>query len=116
PSSTRPSSATRLCSPTAIAGSLAVYPSTLTRPAAISASAERREATPAWARYLASRNESIRGRGPCAATIGARAPATLAVGDAVCGQLEARGLTPARALRRFRSTAALLCFALGAGA
>ena len=46
---------TRLCSPTSRAGSVTTSPPTRTRPAAISVSAERREAAPAWARYLARR-------------------------------------------------------------
>ena len=49
----RPS--TRLRSSTSRAGSRTISPSTRTRPATISVSAARREATPAWARYLARR-------------------------------------------------------------
>ena len=49
-----PSTRTSLDSSTSRAGSVTVAPPTLTRPFAISFSAARREATPEWARYLAS--------------------------------------------------------------
>src|SRR3954469_906120 len=50
-----PSTATPLDSSTSRAGSAPTSPPTLTRPFAISFSAARRDATPEWARYFASR-------------------------------------------------------------
>src|SRR5437764_9507908 len=50
-----PSTATPLVSSTARAGSVTVTPPTVTRPRTISFSAARRDATPEWARYFASR-------------------------------------------------------------
>src|SRR3954447_18791202 len=50
-----PSISTPLCSSTSRAGSVTRSPATLTRPAAISFSAARRDATPEWARYFPSR-------------------------------------------------------------
>src|SRR5437016_4948157 len=51
----RPPTAMASCGPTSSAGSKTGDPFTVTRPSPISASAARREATPADARYLASR-------------------------------------------------------------
>src|SRR3954452_4472883 len=50
-----PSTATPLDSSTSRAGSVTTAPPTVTRPFAISFSAARRDATPLWARYFASR-------------------------------------------------------------
>src|SRR4051794_2930568 len=50
-----PSTATPLDSSTSRAGSRTTEPPTVTRPFAISFSAARRDATPEWARYFASR-------------------------------------------------------------
>src|SRR3954447_17661652 len=50
-----PSTSTPLCWSTSRAGSVTRSPPTVTRPAAISFSPPRREATPEWARYFASR-------------------------------------------------------------
>src|SRR4051794_27299584 len=50
-----PSTATSLLSSTSRAGSVTASPPTVTRPARTMSSAARREATPAWARYLARR-------------------------------------------------------------
>src|SRR6185437_7223605 len=58
----RPSTATGMLPSTSRAGSRTTSSPTVTRPANTSCSEARREATPAWARYLASRT---------AATIGA---------------------------------------------
>src|SRR5829696_7007696 len=56
----RPSTSTPLSSSTSRAGSVTGSPPTLTLPSAISPSAARRDATPAWARYFASRMASKR--------------------------------------------------------
>src|SRR6266511_3096630 len=56
----RPSASTVFEPSTSRAGSLTVFPSTVTRPAAINSSARRREATPQCARYFASRIGSAR--------------------------------------------------------
>src|SRR5262245_21705664 len=50
-----PSTLTAWESSTSRAGSVITLPSTVTRPSAMIASEARREATPEWARYLASR-------------------------------------------------------------
>src|SRR5215216_6567013 len=51
----RPFTATPLPASTSRAGSVTFSPATVTRPAAISSSARRLEATPQWARYFARR-------------------------------------------------------------
>src|SRR3954470_12637208 len=55
PATGSPSTATPLAASTSRAGSVTTSPPTVTRPLLTSASARRREAMPAWARYLASR-------------------------------------------------------------
>jgi hypothetical protein len=48
----RPSTSTRASSPTLVPSSRTTRPATRTRPATISSSARRRDATPAAARYF----------------------------------------------------------------
>ena len=63
---------TPLVSSTSRAGSVTSRPPTLTRPEAISFSAARREATPLWARYLASARRSGRQLARCSPALSRR--------------------------------------------
>src|SRR3954470_5849376 len=62
-----PATATSAVSSTSLAGSVTTSPPTLTLPAAISSSAERRDATPAGVRYWASLSRRLKPSGGTAA-------------------------------------------------
>src|SRR3954462_5202069 len=96
-----PSTATPLDSSTSRPGSVTTEPPPVTRPFAISFSAARRDATPEWARYFASRIEplSVAHAGPWLPSVPPMKPALLLVMLAAlagCGGDEDSGSTPTK--------------------